>query len=70
MRVRPWEPLSLIYYNSNQPSPLINELTDVPVYGPLRYEEELEKDWMKGVKKLSGQAALQELASHLSETGA
>ena len=46
---------------------LIKELTDIPVFGPLRYEEELEKDWMTGVSRLSAHPSIQELASHLSE---
>ena len=49
---------------------LIKELTKVPVFGPLRYDEELEKDWMTGVKRLSAHASIQELASHLSEMDA
>ena len=47
---------------------LINELSEVPVFGPAPYEEELEKDWMRGVQRLSVHASIQQLASHLSET--
>ena len=49
---------------------LIKELTKVPVFGPLRYDEEVENDWITGVKRLSTHASIQELATHLSENDA
>ena len=49
---------------------LIKEMTDIPVFGPLEYDEELEKDWMLGVQGLSAHPSIQALASHLSEKDA
>ena len=49
---------------------LIGEMTNIPVFGPLRYDEELETDWTTGVKKLSADSSLQQLASYLNEKDA
>ena len=46
---------------------LIKELTHVPVFGPLRFEEKLQKDWIEGVQLLHTHSAIQALASSVIE---
>ena len=46
---------------------LVRELRDVPVFGPLKFEEKLEKDWMEGVKGLQTHSSIQALASSVLE---
>ena len=44
---------------------LIKELTHIPVFGPLGFEEKSEKDWMEGVRLLHKHSAIQALASSI-----
>ncbi len=46
---------------------LVGELRDVAVFGPLNFEGECEKDWIKGVKLLQKHTSIQALASHVIE---
>lgn len=46
---------------------LIRELRDVPVFGPLKFENECQNDWIKGVKLLHTHTSIQALASHVIE---
>ena len=46
---------------------LVRELSDVPVFGPLKFEQECERDWMNGVKLLQTQVSIQALATHVTE---
>ena len=45
---------------------LIREESSIPVFGPIKYTQELETDWQRGVKKLSESLSIQQLAKHLS----
>ena len=44
---------------------LIQELTEVPVFGPLEYEAEFARTWNGGVRKLQHQKPIQELTDFL-----
>jgi dethiobiotin synthetase len=46
---------------------LVSELSDVPVFGPVKYEKECHIDWIQGVKQLQMQTSLQALASYFIE---
>lgn len=46
---------------------LIKELTDIPTFGPLRFEEEIQRNWLRGVKLLHRDSSIQRLASYMIE---
>jgi dethiobiotin synthetase len=48
---------------------LIRELSTVPVFGPLEFEERVRTNWRKGVETLAEHPEIQRLASHLIEMG-
>ncbi len=48
---------------------LIRELSTVPVFGPLEFEERVRATWRKGVETLAKHPEIQRLASHLIEMG-
>jgi dethiobiotin synthetase len=46
---------------------LIRELSTVPVFGPLEFEERVRTNWRKGVETLANHPEIQRLAGHLIE---
>ncbi len=46
---------------------LIRELSTVPVFGPVGFQETLQTHWRKGVETLANHPEIQRLASHLIE---
>ena len=48
---------------------LIQELSTVPVFGPLEFEEKVRASWRKGVERLAEHHEIQRLANHLIEMG-
>jgi len=48
---------------------LIRELSTVPVFGPLAFEESVRATWRKGVETLAEHPEIQRLTSHLIEMG-
>jgi len=46
---------------------LIRELSTVPVFGPLEFEESMRVTWRKGVETLAEHPEIQRLTSHLIE---
>lgn len=46
---------------------LVRELSDVPVFGPLKFEKACQHNWLKGVKSLYTHPSIQQLASHIME---
>ena len=46
---------------------LVRELSDVPIFGPLKFEKACQHDWAKGMDLLARHPSIQHLASHVME---
>jgi dethiobiotin synthetase len=47
---------------------LIQEWSEVPVFGPLEFQKTLQRDWRTGVENLVDHPEIQRLAKHIIET--
>ncbi|HKN87630.1 MAG TPA: dethiobiotin synthase [Nitrospiraceae bacterium] len=55
----------LNYQQTQSTVDLIRERSGVPVFGPLPYESQCERDWMAGVRKIAGDPTIRSLAEWL-----
>ena len=47
---------------------LVRELSDIPVFGPLKFEKVCQHNWLEGIKLLYTHPSIQHLASHIMES--